>query len=127
MSYFIKLTHTTSAKNRLQEAALKLAYSLDNLQLESPDALKRFAEDRIRWLNRTFNRCTALRVTLQTSYQGHGYQLYISDLVTLNIYAIKGQFMEEPAMSTCLTERVNCEAAGPQLGLFNEPFEGSHD
>ena len=61
MAYFIKLTHSISAKNRLQEAALKLAYSLDDLQLESPDALKQFAEDRIMWLNRSFNRCTALR------------------------------------------------------------------
>ena len=120
MSYFIKLTHSYGSKNRLQEAALKVARSLDDHQLESPDELKRFVEDRVMRLNRTFHRCTALNVTLRKSHRPGDYLLHISDLVTLSIYAIKGQFSVEPAEPKRPGERINCEAAGPQLGLFDK-------
>lgn len=119
MSYFIKLTHSYSSKNRLQEAALKVARSLDDHQLESPEALKRFVENRITRFNRSFNRCTALSVNLRKAHHQEGYLLHVSDLVTLTVYKIKGQFVEEPARAQPV-ERINGEATGPQLGLFDE-------
>lgn len=118
MAYFIKLTHSYGSKNRLQEAALKVARSLDDHQLESPDELKSFVEDRIIRLNRTFNRCTALVVTLRKSHRQEDYLLYISDLVTLTLYNIKGQFSSEPVEATRPTGPINGEATGPQLDLF---------
>lgn len=118
MSYFIKLTHSYGSKNRLQEAALKASRYLDDHQLESPDELKRFVEDRITRLNRSFSRCTALTVTLRKSHRQDDYLLYISDLVTLTLYKVKGQFSGEPAENMRPTIRVNSGATGPQLDLF---------
>ena len=118
MSYFIKLTHSYGSKNRLQEAALKVARSLDDHQLESPDELKSFVEDRIIRLNRAFSRCTGLVVTLRKSHRQEDHLLYISDLVTLTLYNIRGQFSREPVEAIRPTAPVNGEAAGPQLDLF---------
>ena len=118
MSYFIKLTHTYGSKNRLQEAALKVARALDDYQLESPENLTRFVKDRIMRLNRSFHRCTALSVTLQKSHRHDDYLLYISDLVTLTLYKIAGQFESLEVEDQLPSGRVNCEAAGPQLDLF---------
>ncbi len=118
MPYFIKLTHSYGSKNRLQEAALKVARSLDDHQLESPDELKRFVEDRIMRLNRSFSRCTALPVTLRKSHRPDDYLLYISELVTLTLYKIKGQFNAEQTSDLRSSGPVECGATGPQLDLF---------
>lgn len=119
MAYFIKLTHSYSSKNRLQEAALKVARSLDDHQLESPEELKRFVEDRIMRLNRSFNRCTALNVSLKKSHRQKDYLLYVSDLFTLTLYEIQGQFDSQPSDSLQPSGFTNCMAAGPQLDLFS--------
>lgn len=119
MAYFIKLTHSYSSKNRLQEAALKVARSLDDHQLESPEELKRFVEDRIMRLNRSLNRCTALNVSLKKSHRQKDYLLYVSDLFTLTLYEIQGQFDSQPSDSLQLPGFTNCMAAGPQLDLFS--------
>ena len=119
MAYFIKLTHSYGSKNRLQEAALKVVRSLDDHQLESPEELKRFVEDRIMRLNRSFNRCTALTVNLKKSHHQKDYLLYVSDLVTLTLYEIQGQFGCQSIESLQPAGSINCEAAGPQLNLFS--------
>lgn len=118
MSYFIKLTHSYGSKNRLQEAALKVARLLDDHQLESPEELKRFVEDRIMRLNRTFNRCTALTVNLRKSHRPDDYLLYVSDLITLTLYNSKGIFTAEPTERLLPSDQIICEAASPQLDLF---------
>lgn len=120
MSYFIKLTHSYGSKNRLQEAALKVARSLDDHQLESPEELKRFVEDRIMRLNRTFNRCTALTVNLKKSHRPDDYYLQISDLITLTLYKSKGVFTAEPTERLSPSDQVIGEASGPQLDLFTK-------
>ncbi|WP_018620771.1 HPF/RaiA family ribosome-associated protein [Spirosoma luteum] len=119
MAYFIKLTHSYGSKNRLQEAALKVVRSLDDHQLESPEELKRFVEDRIMRLNRSFNRCTALTVNLKKSHHQKDYLLYVTDLVTLTLYEIQGQFGSKSIESLQPAGSINCEAAGPQLNLFS--------
>lgn len=120
MAYFIKLTHSYGPKNRLQEAALSVAHSLDNYQLELPQELTHFVEDRIMRMNRNFNRCKALTVTLRPSHRQDDYLLYISDLATLTLYKSKGQFAPESREGNNLLRPVGSPLTGPQLDIFTD-------
>lgn len=121
MPYFSKITHTYTGKNRLQEAALTVLRSLDCQQVESPDELKAFVEERITRCNRSYPRCTALVVSLQKSYRDDGSRsLHVSDLVTLTLYEVKGHFSYDAQMADLRpTSSVGPSGGnGPQLTLF---------
>lgn len=117
--YFSKITHSYNFKNKLQQATLTFIRSMEYQLVDSPDELKTFVEDRIGRLNRSHPRCGALSVKLHDGHSADYKQLYVSDLITLTLYAIKGTFTQDSqTQSSRATGPVQYDASGPQLGLF---------
>lgn len=90
--YFIKVTNSHNAKNRLQEYVGKQLRTLECLTLEDPQALKTHLEATVHRANLKFPRCRPLVAYLHTAYVNGDFNAGVSDVVQFSLYQQRGVF-----------------------------------
>ena len=91
MKYFTKITSQGySAKNKLQESAKELMKGRDQMLLEDTEVDKWIADisNRIKALNDYFKRCSPLKYSFESAYNGTDYTFNCNEVFTITLYKV---------------------------------------
>jgi hypothetical protein len=110
--YFIKITHQTAAKNRLQTYVAQQLTGLEYRQVADAEVLKNHLNTLVYRANRLFPRCQPLTTFLRKRRGNDGFTIGIDGLVEFNLYE-QGSVFDPSEVDT------TTGAEGSQTDLFN--------